>query len=83
VDNNFIVDQKPEPPEPPEPLVWTTEDEMEFIKCMFRNKNICGLEGYARVLPYRLFWGEGMYVDWDLVRMRLDSYINSLKGDGL
>lgn len=64
-----------------EPLTWNTDDELEFVRCLYRNRNLRGLVNYRRVLPYRGYYGAGMYIDRNLVQMSLDTHIDALEAD--
>lgn len=64
-----------------EPTVWSTEDELEFVRQLYLHKNLTAMANYRRVLPYRSFYGAGMYVDLNLVRMSLDTHIDALEAD--
>lgn len=64
-----------------ESTVWNTDDELEFIRYLFNRKNLKALANYRRLLPYRNFYGAGMYVDQRLVQMSLDTHIDALEAD--
>jgi len=65
-----------------ESLNWTTPDEIGFLRQMYRNGNLTGLEKYRHVLQYRTYRGEGMAVDRELVEMALSSLIDVLSSGG-
>ena len=64
-----------------EPVTWSSEDELEFVRYLYNHKNLAGLVNYRRLLPYRNFYGAGMYVDQRLLRMSLDTHIDALEAD--
>lgn len=62
-----------------ESMDWTTEDEIVFVRQMYRRRNIVGLQYYRRALPYRTFHGPGMHVERDYIRLALNSLIDALE----
>jgi hypothetical protein len=43
--------------------VWTTQDELMFIRGLFIRGKIQNLRNYVRVAHERKWWGEGMAVN--------------------
>lgn len=72
IENIFVVEESE---------VWTHEDEINFVRHLYRKKNIVALSNYRRLLPYRDFHGAGMHVDVGLVRMAMNSLIDALESE--
>ncbi|MDD1678111.1 MAG: hypothetical protein LUO93_02860 [Methanomicrobiales archaeon] len=62
-------------------MTWSSEDELAFVRYLYHRKNLIGLVNYRRLLPYRSFYGAGMYVDQRLLQMSLDTHIDALEAD--
>ena len=66
-------------PEEPESLDWVTEDEIAFVRLMYKHRNIVGLQRYRRLLQYRVYHGPGMFVNREYVRLAMNSLIDALE----
>lgn len=65
---------------------WTTKDENKFVHEMYEHGNLNGLRNYEQIVQfgYRRYFGEGLFVDWELIAVTLRALIESLqekKGD--
>lgn len=43
--------------------IWTTQDELLFVRGLFSKGNIVALRNYVRLAHERKWWGEGMRVN--------------------
>lgn len=62
-----------------ESKVWTTQDELQFLRRMYQNKNIKALRGYVLHAHDRVWFGPGMRVEAGRVILEARDLLKQLK----
>jgi len=54
-------------PQPVESMIWTTADELAFVRGLYRDGKLKALRGYVRLAHCRVWYGRGMRVEAGIV----------------
>jgi hypothetical protein len=68
---------------PFESPIWTTADELAFVRGLYRDKKLKALRVYVRLAPYRVWYGIGMRVEAGIVILEARDLLDDLvkRGD--
>ena len=59
--------------------VWTTQDELLFVRDLYSRRKIVELRRYVRVAHERRWWGEGMQVEAGVVILAARDLLTELE----
>ncbi len=66
------------PSMPTESMIWTTADELAFVRGLYRDKKLKALRVYVRLAPYRVWYGAGMRVEAGIVILEARDLLDDL-----
>ena len=67
------------PTTPGESLVWTTADELLYLRGLYKRKRLCALRGYVKTAHERRWWGPGMRVEAGVVILAARDWLEELE----
>jgi hypothetical protein len=59
-------------------MIWTTADELAFVRRLYRDKKVRALRAYCRWAHERKWWGPGMEVEAGIVILEARDLLDDL-----